>query len=27
MERIRHFYATKTGKNPELFDLDSVRID
>jgi 1-acyl-sn-glycerol-3-phosphate acyltransferase len=27
MERIRHFYSTKTGKNPELFDLDSVRID
>jgi len=27
MARIRAFYADKTGKNPELFDIDAVRLD
>lgn len=27
MERIRRFYADKTGKNPELYNPDSARLD
>jgi 1-acyl-sn-glycerol-3-phosphate acyltransferase len=27
MAKIRQFYADKTGKNPELFNPDSVRLD
>ena len=27
MARIRAFYADKTGKNPELFDIEAVRLE
>jgi hypothetical protein len=27
MERIRRFYSDKTPRNPELFNLDSVKLD
>lgn len=27
MLRIKQFYADKTGRNPELFNLDSVQLD
>lgn len=27
MERIRRFYADKTGKNPELYNPDSARLE
>jgi len=27
MSRIRAFYADKTGKNPELFNVDAIKLD
>jgi 1-acyl-sn-glycerol-3-phosphate acyltransferase len=27
MKRIRRFYSNKTGKNPELFNIEGVRLD